>query len=113
MLRLLSDENFNGHVVSGLILKRPEMDLVRVQDVGLQGAKDPEVLRWAAQENRIVLTHDLESFRGYVYARLVKTLPVSGVFIFRDQHAIGSTIEWIEMLNDCSEPEEWRDRAVI
>jgi len=44
MLHLLSDENFNGDIVRGLLLRRPEMDLVRVQDVGLEGMDDPHVL---------------------------------------------------------------------
>lgn len=35
MLRLLSDENFNGEIVRGLFRANPTIDLVRVQDVGL------------------------------------------------------------------------------
>ena len=34
MLKLLADENFNGDIVRGLFLRRPELDLVRIQDVG-------------------------------------------------------------------------------
>ena len=44
MLRLLADENFNGDIVRGLLRRRPELDLVRIQDVGLTGADDPSVL---------------------------------------------------------------------
>jgi hypothetical protein len=36
MLRLLSDENFNGDIIRGLFLRQPNVDLIRVQDVGLQ-----------------------------------------------------------------------------
>ena len=39
MLRLLADENFNGEVVRGLLLRQPDADIVRVQDVGLAGAR--------------------------------------------------------------------------
>lgn len=46
MLRLLSDENFNGDIVRGLLLRCPKLDLVRVQDSGLDGVDDPAVL-WA------------------------------------------------------------------
>jgi hypothetical protein len=38
MLRLLADESFNGDIVRGLFLRQPDLDLVRVQDVGLEGA---------------------------------------------------------------------------
>lgn len=41
MLRLLSDENFNGDIVRGLLLRHPTLDRCRVQDVGLEEADDP------------------------------------------------------------------------
>ena len=58
MLRLLADENFNGDIVRGLLLRKPDLDIVRVQHVSLSGWVDPDVLAWAAENNRIVLTHD-------------------------------------------------------
>jgi predicted nuclease of predicted toxin-antitoxin system len=58
MLRLLSDENFNGEVVRGLLRQLPDLDVVRTQDVGLLGKDDPAILAWAAAEGRILLTHD-------------------------------------------------------
>lgn len=53
MLRLLSDENFNGDVVRGLFLRQPDLDLLRVQDVGLREVDDPAILDWAASHRRI------------------------------------------------------------
>lgn len=44
MLRLLADENFNGDIVRGLRLREASTDVVRVQDVGLRGAEDPDLL---------------------------------------------------------------------
>lgn len=49
MLRLGADENFNNDIIRGLIRRKPDVDIVRVQDVGLSGADDPEVLEsWSA-----------------------------------------------------------------
>ena len=44
MLRLLSDENFDGNIVRGLFRKLPDIDLLRVQGVGLEEADDPTIL---------------------------------------------------------------------
>ena len=44
-MRLLSDENFNGEIVRGLLLRRPDLDLCRVQYVGLEAADDPTIFR--------------------------------------------------------------------
>ena len=47
-VRLLADENVNvnGNIVRGPLRRHPEIDLVRVQDVGLAGLDDPTVLAW-------------------------------------------------------------------
>lgn len=43
MLSFLADENFNNNIIRGILRRRPEIDIVRVQDVGLGGAGDPAV----------------------------------------------------------------------
>ena len=45
-----ADENFNGDVVRALLLRQPDLDIVRVQDVGLAGIADPDILAWAAMK---------------------------------------------------------------
>ena len=70
MFRLLADENFNGDIVRGLLLRQPDLDIVRVQDVGLTGEDDLQVLAWAAENNRIVLTHDRATMPSYALERL-------------------------------------------
>lgn len=44
MIRLLADENFNNNIVRADRVRAPDVDIVRVQDVGLSGADDPTVL---------------------------------------------------------------------
>ncbi len=78
-LRLAADENFNNHIVRGLLRRDPELDIVRIQDVGLSGADDPTVLEWAAQEGRILLTHDVSTITKYAYERVQAGLVMPGV----------------------------------
>lgn len=59
MLKFLADENFDNTIVRGVFRRKPSVDIVRVQDVGLSGEEDPTILAWAAQEDRILLTHDV------------------------------------------------------
>jgi hypothetical protein len=51
-----ADENFNNDIIRGLLRRKPDVDIVRVQDIGLSGADDPTVLEWAADEGRVLLT---------------------------------------------------------
>ena len=56
MLRLLADENLNNNIIRALRMREPELDILRVQDVGLAGQDDPTILAWAAAEQRLVVT---------------------------------------------------------
>lgn len=53
---LLADENINPDVVAGLIVLG--CDIVTVGGLGLAGAPDSAILKRAADETRIVITHD-------------------------------------------------------
>lgn len=43
-MRLLTDENFNGAILRGIVRRLPELDIIRVQDVGLMATDDPDIL---------------------------------------------------------------------
>jgi predicted nuclease of predicted toxin-antitoxin system len=75
MVRLLADENFHGDAVKGLLARRPKLDLIRVQDVGLIHADDPVILAWAALNDRILLTHDKATIPAFAYERIVLLYP--------------------------------------
>ena len=49
MIRFLLDENFNGKIVRGLRARKPDVDMIRVQDTELSGADDRSVLDLAAR----------------------------------------------------------------
>jgi hypothetical protein len=92
MLRLVADENFNGDIVRGLLRRKPDLDIVRVQDVGLSGADDRAVLEWAASEGRIVVTHDVSTLAGYAIERVAVSRSMPGVFAVPAELAPQSTI---------------------
>lgn len=93
MLHLVSDENFNGDIVRRLRLKHPDLDLVRVQDVDLSGQEDPVILEWAAENGRILLTHDQATIPDFAYQRVDAEQPMPGVFVLNDRLPVGRAIE--------------------
>ena len=58
MPRFIADEGFNRLIVRGLRDRNPDVSIILVQDAGLTGATDPDILEWAAREGLIVMTHD-------------------------------------------------------
>ncbi len=110
MLRLLADENFNGDIVRGLLLRQSDLDIVRVQDTGLAGADDPHILTWAAENNRI--THDRATMPDHAYERVAAGERMPGVFILNDRFPVGQAIQEILLMVACSDQAEWSGRAV-
>lgn len=113
MIRLLADENFNGKIVRGLRREIPDVDIVRVQDTAIYQASDPKVLEWAAQQNRILLSQDVETMPMFAKQRLAAGLSMPGVFIVRDALPIGQVIEQLLMILGASEAEEWENLIVF
>jgi predicted nuclease of predicted toxin-antitoxin system len=95
MLKLLADENFHGDIVKGLRRHYPELDVVRVQDVGLSGIEDPHILEWAAQEGRILLTHDVRTITHFAYERVRVGQPMPGILEVPRWLPMGQAIEEI------------------
>ena len=108
MLRMLSDENFNGDIVRGLFLRQPNLDLLRIQDVDLRGVDDPAILDWASSNIRIVLTHDRATMPDFAYERLSKGESMPGLFVVNDRMYIRQAIAELLLLVDCSEQKEWQ-----
>ena len=112
-MRLLSDENFNGAILRGLMRRLPKLDLVRVQDVGLKNTDDPIILEWAANEGRILLTHDVSTITMYAYERVNQGLPMTGVVEVIATSPIGKIIDDLELFICCSEPKEYESQVLF
>jgi len=111
MLRLAADENLNNAIVRGLRRLSADIDIVRVQDIGLSGADDPTVLAWAASESRVLLTHDLATVTAFAYARVREGLPMPGVFEINDNASIGRVLDELMLLVFCSHDGEWENQV--
>ncbi len=111
MLALAADENFNNDIVRGLLRRRPDLNILRVHDVRLSGASDPEVLAWAAQEGRILLTHDVSTITRHAYARVQAGLRMPGVFQIGRDIPIGVAVEDVLLLAEYSREGEWEGQV--
>jgi predicted nuclease of predicted toxin-antitoxin system len=111
-MRLLVDENFHGAIVRGLLRRRPQLDIVRVYDVGLGEAEDPDILEWAAAQGRLVLTHDAATLISFAYERVTAGKVMPGIIEVRQSESIGVVIEDLLLLVEASEEGEWEGHMV-
>lgn len=106
-MRWLADENLNNDIVRGLLRRKPGLDIVRVQDVGLSGEEDAAVLAWAAEQNRVLIAHDVSTITQYAYRRSASGEHMPGVFEVSRSVPIAVVIEDILLVSECSKEGEW------
>lgn len=110
-MRWLADENFNNDILRGLLRRKPDVDIVRLQDVGLSGIDDPTVLEWAAQEGRVLLTHDAATITHYAYERVRTGKIMPGVFEVNRSVPLSAVIDDLILLTECSLENEWEGQV--
>src|SRR5579862_1253851 len=93
MIKLATDENFDGDIWRGLLRRQPDLDIIRVQDTELTEEPDPIVLAWSAAEGRILLTHDRDTIPNFAYDRVRAGEPMPGVFLVSDRMPKGQAVE--------------------
>lgn len=88
---ILADENIGPEVITAL--RRRGKDINTVLELGLRGATDMEILHFAGQQERVVLTHD----RDFGRLALLQELPYLGIMFLRPGHIAPSFV--LEMLD--------------
>lgn len=112
-MRFLADENLNYDLVRATLRQGVAIDIVRVQDVGLAGTDDPTVLAWAAAENRVVVTHDVNTMPRHAYDRVDHGKIMPGVIIVSQDAPIARSIEDLLLLAEYSEDGEYEGRVLF
>ncbi|MAS37287.1 MAG: hypothetical protein CL610_25020 [Anaerolineaceae bacterium] len=113
MIRFLADENFSNRILRGIRREVNELDVVRVQDTAIYGADDATVLEWAAQENRILLTHDISTIPKYAYERVGAGLLMTGVIAIPLGTPIGVAIDDMLLIIGASASDEYENQVVF
>jgi len=88
------------------------LDIVRIQGVGLTHAPDTVVLEWAAQENRVLLTHDRNTVTKFAYDRVKEGKSMPGVIEVDRSVPMGVAIEDILLLAVSSNKGEWEGQII-
>jgi predicted nuclease of predicted toxin-antitoxin system len=113
MLRLASDADVHGDIVRGLRRRCPAIDLTRVQDALAEGTPDPEVLAWAASENRVLITNDRNTMIGFASQRVTRGEPLPGLIVTTNEQSIGEAIDDLLLIAEYMPEEELRDQVVV
>jgi predicted nuclease of predicted toxin-antitoxin system len=88
------------------------LDFLSANEANLQGVPDPEVLAFAAAENRILVTHDHQTMPGHFGDFLMRGGSSPDVFLVSQHAPIADAIEDLVLIWTASDANEWKDRIV-
>ena len=111
-IRFLADEDLDADIVHGLSSAEPAIDILDVKTAGLRGMEDPALLELAAQQDRILISHDRRTMTRYFLERLAGGKSSPGLFVAPQRHAIGEIVSSLLLVWTASRAEEWRDRII-
>lgn len=86
------------------------MDFLSAIDANLAGVPDPDVLALAAEQGRVLVSHDFQTMPRH-FADFIEAHGLSPGLILVPQYLpIGEAIEELLLIWGASEPEEWHNR---
>ena len=109
ILRLLIDQDLDHVILRGLLLRVPNLDVITAHQVGLSNASDPELLAWAAEHERVIVTHDRRTMPYPATIRIARAEKIAGIIIVSRQLPVSQVINDLEIIVSCSDMVEWEN----
>jgi hypothetical protein len=111
LIRFQADADLRNGIVKAVRLREPSIDFASAADSQLHGVADPEVLEIAANDSRILITHDRRTMIDHFRARLAEGKSSPGVFLVTQSESTGQIVEAIVMVWAASEPQDWENQV--
>jgi predicted nuclease of predicted toxin-antitoxin system len=111
--RFLADHDLNEHIVTGVVRLCPEIEFVRVRDVGLADSSDLDVLGYAARMSTCVVSHDVNTMTAAAMATIRIAGSFPGVFLVRQTTPVRIAIESLVLVWSASDRADWRNQVVF
>jgi len=105
-LRFQADNDLDQRIVLATRRLNPTIDFQTAPELGLHGRADPEVLALAAQQGRLLVTHDRRTMPGH-FETFIATQTSPGLIIVARTLPIGPAAAWLHLLWAASAAEEY------
>lgn len=110
-VRFLADANFDLVILAAAKRREPALDFQTAPGVGLAGLEDPAVLAVAAQEGRVLLTHDVRTMPRH-FAAFIGEQTSAGVLLVPQSLPRRQVVEDLLVIWVAMEAEEWINRIM-
>ncbi len=106
IIRFQADADLKQAIVTGTLRRQPKIDFQSANAAELEGKKDSEVLAIAAQDGRVLVTHDRKTMPAE-FGKFIVSQTSSGILIVSQNLLVSDAIEAVILIWEASTAEEW------
>lgn len=109
-IKFQADNDLNEHIIDAVLRLNPVIDFQTAPAAGLHiGVPDEQVLALAAQEGRIVVSHDFATM-PYHFANFVMNQSSPGLILVSQRFSISHAANSLHLVWEASAADEYTDR---
>jgi hypothetical protein len=112
MIRLQADADLNQGILLATIRRLPALDFQSATEAGLAGLTDRQVLALAANQLRILVTHDIRTMPHH-FAAFIQERQSPGVIVVPQSMRPGHAAEELLLIARATEAAEWVNRIAF
>jgi hypothetical protein len=105
-IRFQADADFNQIIVKATLRLEPGIDFQTAHAADLAGMDDPDVLKLAATEGRLLVSHDRKTMPAH-FGQFILSEESPGLLIVSQKLPISQVAEDLLLIWLASEPVEW------
>lgn len=103
-----ADADLDEDIIWGVKRAEPMIDFQTADEAGIRGLPDSLVLAAAANENRILISHDRRTMPHH-FADFIQKQSSPGIFLISQGARMSKLIDDIVLIWFASKPEDWID----
>jgi hypothetical protein len=108
-IRYQAHADLNQIIVKATLRLEPTIDFQTAYSAGLAGLDDREVLKLAAEQGRVLVSHDRKTMPTY-FGEFIRSENCPGLLIVSQKQPISEVAEDLLLIWLASEPEAWVNR---
>jgi len=112
-LRFQADADLKRAIITGTLRLAPSADFRLAEAVPLEGLGDPIVLGKAAEDGRVLVTHDVNTMERH-FREFIRNRASPGLILIPQKRVgVGSAIELLVLLWEVLEPADLENRVCL
>jgi hypothetical protein len=112
-IRFQADADLKHAIISGTLRRTATIDFRRAEAVPLEGLEDPIVLSLAAEDGRVLVSHDVNTMESH-FRQFIRSKKSPGIILIPQQGvSIGQVIESLVFLWEVVDALELENRVCL